>query len=65
MFCCIEWNGCSGTMKSNGGKVGDNNAVICDLILKQLLENSDETFVIDNKALYNISHNIIKQQQTK
>jgi len=29
----------------------------------QLLENSDETFIIDNEALYNISHNILKQQQ--
>jgi len=28
----------------------------------QLLENSDETFVIDNEALYNISHNVLKQQ---
>merc|ERR1712203_989646 len=26
----------------------------------QLLENSDETFVIDNEALYNISHNVLK-----
>ena len=31
----------------------------------QLLENSDETLVIDNEALYNISHNILKQQQPK
>jgi len=29
----------------------------------QLLENSDETFIIDNEALYNISHNILKQTQ--
>merc|ERR1712038_2233458 len=29
----------------------------------QLLENSDETFIIDNEALYNISHNILKQGQ--
>jgi len=29
----------------------------------QLLENSDETFVIDNEALYNINHNILKNQQ--
>jgi len=29
----------------------------------QLLENSDETFIIDNEALYNISHNILKQNQ--
>jgi len=27
----------------------------------QLLENSDETFVVDNEALYNISHNVLKQ----
>jgi len=26
----------------------------------QLLENSDETFIIDNEALYNISHNVLK-----
>eukprot|EP00493_Phyllostaurus_siculus_P010100 UN10238 len=25
----------------------------------QLLENSDETFIIDNEALYNISHNVL------
>merc|ERR1712003_513510 len=29
----------------------------------QLLENSDETFIIDNEALYNISHNILKNNQ--
>merc|ERR1712156_1251824 len=29
----------------------------------QLLENSDETFVIDNEALYNINHNILKNKQ--
>merc|ERR1712087_1068264 len=28
----------------------------------QLLENSDETFIIDNEALYNISHNVLKQE---
>merc|ERR1712156_1341981 len=28
----------------------------------QLLENSDETFIIDNEALYNISYNVLKQQ---
>jgi len=27
----------------------------------QLLENSDETFIVDNEALYNISHNVLKQ----
>merc|ERR1711877_99158 len=26
----------------------------------QLLENSDETFIIDNEALMNIQHNILK-----
>jgi len=26
----------------------------------QLLENSDETFIVDNEALYNISHNLLK-----
>jgi len=31
----------------------------------QLLENSDETFVIDNEALYNISHNVLKQNAPK
>merc|ERR1711879_1078808 len=29
----------------------------------QLLENSDETFVIDNEALYNSNHNILKNDQ--
>jgi len=28
----------------------------------QLLENSDETFVIDNEALYNIMHNVLEQK---
>lgn len=27
----------------------------------QLLENSDETFMIDNEALYNIMHNVVKK----
>eukprot|EP00493_Phyllostaurus_siculus_P024418 UN24758 len=31
----------------------------------QLLENSDETFIIDNEALYNISHNVLKQKTPK
>ena len=35
------------------------------LIIDQSLENSDETFVIDNGALHNILHNILKQQQGK
>merc|ERR1711981_385689 len=29
----------------------------------QLLENSDETFIIDNEALFNINHNILKNKQ--
>merc|ERR1712012_623816 len=29
----------------------------------QLLENSDETFIIDNEALYNINHNNLKNKQ--
>merc|ERR1712226_803080 len=29
----------------------------------QLLENSDETFIVDNEALYNISHNVLKHSQ--
>merc|ERR1711953_958740 len=28
----------------------------------QLLENSDETFIVDNEALYNISNNVLKKQ---
>ena len=35
------------------------------LAIHQLLENSDETFVIDNEALFNISHNVLKQTQPK
>jgi tubulin beta len=27
----------------------------------QLLENSDETFIVDNEALYNIAHNVLKK----
>jgi len=30
----------------------------------QLLENSDETFIIDNEALYNIMHNVLKEKNT-
>jgi tubulin beta len=33
------------------------------LSIHQLLENSDETFVIDNEALYNISHNVLKLEK--
>ena len=33
--------------------------------IHQLLENNDETFVIDNEALSNTSDNILKQQQPK
>merc|ERR1712025_457798 len=35
------------------------------LSIHQLLENSDETFVIDNEALFSISHNILKQKEPK
>jgi tubulin beta len=35
------------------------------LSIHQLLENSDETFVIDNEALYNISHNVLQQSTPK
>merc|ERR1711881_164715 len=40
--------------------VEPHNAVLSS---HQLLENSDETFIIDNEALYNISHNVLKQNQ--
>jgi len=30
----------------------------------QLLENSDETFIIDNEAMYNIMHNVLKKDST-
>merc|ERR1712178_119301 len=33
------------------------NAVLAS---HQLLENADETFIIDNEALYNIAHNVLK-----
>jgi tubulin beta len=33
--------------------------------IQQLLENSDETFVIDNESLFKISHNILKQPDPK
>jgi len=29
----------------------------------QLLENSDETFIVDNEALYNISNNVLKAKE--
>jgi tubulin beta len=35
------------------------------LSIHQIIENGDETFVIDNEALYNISHNVLKQPQPK
>merc|ERR1712223_1910377 len=41
-----------------GTVVEPYNAVLSS---HQLLENSDETFIIDNEALYNISHNVLKQ----
>merc|ERR1711874_297456 len=31
----------------------------------QLLENSDETFIIDNEAMYNISYNVLKKYAPK
>jgi len=31
----------------------------------QLLENSDETFIVDNEALYNIMHNVLKKQSVE
>eukprot|EP01084_Bolivina_argentea_P029225 54233_1 len=33
------------------------------LSMHQLLENSDETFVLDNEALFHISHNVLKQRR--
>ena len=33
------------------------------LSMNHLLEESDETFVIDNEALYNISHIVLKQSK--
>jgi tubulin beta len=35
------------------------------LSINQCLENSDETFVIDNEALFNISHNVLQQPSPK
>ena len=35
------------------------------LSIHQLLENSNETFVIDNEALFNISHNVLKSKQSR
>jgi tubulin beta len=35
------------------------------LSIHQLLENSDETFVIDNEALFSISHNVLKQKEPR
>eukprot|EP01083_Nonionella_stella_P099454 279639_1 len=35
------------------------------LSIHQLLENSDETFVIYNEALFSISHNVLKQRELK
>merc|ERR1712187_738135 len=47
------------------GKVSDTVVEPYNAVLSshQLLENADETFVIDNEALYNISHNILKNKQ--
>ena len=30
----------------------------------QLLENIEEIFVIDNEALFNVNHNVLKQKQS-
>ena len=35
------------------------------LAINHLLENSDESFVIDNEALFDISHNVLKQKQPR
>ena len=35
------------------------------LSIHQFLENGNETFVIDNEVIYNISHHILKAQQSK
>ena len=35
----------------------------CNINIHQLLEHSDETFLTDNGALYNISHDILKQSK--
>ena len=35
------------------------------LSIHQLLENSDEAFVIDNEALFNINHNVLKAKQPR
>ncbi len=35
------------------------------LSIHQLLENSEETFVVDNAALFDISHNILKLNNPK
>merc|ERR1712154_357028 len=45
--------------QSIGGGTGSGMGTL------QLLENSDETFVIDNEALFSISHNILKQKEPK
>merc|ERR1712062_329681 len=46
--------------KVSGTVVEPYNAVLSS---HQLLENSDETFIIDNEALYNINYNILKNNQ--
>merc|ERR1712223_1597975 len=43
-----------------GTVVEPYNAVLSS---HQLLENADEVFIIDNEALYNINHNILKNKQ--
>ena len=35
------------------------------MAIHQLTENTDQTFVIDNEALFNISHSVLKQKSPK
>merc|ERR1711997_487516 len=51
-----------GAPKVSDGVVEPYNAT---LSIHQLLENSDQTFVIDNEALFSISHNVLKQDEPK
>merc|ERR1739836_235813 len=51
-----------GSPKVSDTVVEPYNAVLSS---HQLLENADETFIIDNEALYNISHNVLKQTAPK
>merc|ERR1712062_200064 len=51
--------------QSIGGGTGSGMGTLLLLKIHQLLENSDQTFVIDNEALFSISHNVLKQQEPK